>query len=261
MHALLDLQASFAAALFDSADSRVLHWIDEAGMSAGERLAVYRRNVFHNYHGALRDVYPVVERLVGEAFFEFAAGEYVRRHRSTQGNLHAYGERFAEFLGAFVPAASLSYLPDVARLEWAMHESFHAADRGPLDPLRLGGLTVEELPHVTFVLHPACRLLRSPYPVHAIWEANQAGRDGRADLGTGGVHLLVRRSGHAVQLEPVGDAEYAMLEACAAGHPLAAALDAARRECVGFDLGAFLARRVSDATVSEFRLSDVVMEK
>jgi hypothetical protein len=253
MPALRELQAAFAAAVFDPVDTRVLGWVTEGDMSAPERFAVYRRNVFHNYREALRDVYPVCQRLVGEAFFEFAADAYIRRHRSIEGNLHAFGDRYADFLAGFAPAAGLAYLPDVARLEWAVHESFHAADHELLDLSRLAELPADQLPRVVFLLHPACRLVESAYPIHAVWQANQPGGEGRADLDAGGVRLLVRRPCNAVQLEPTEGAEHAMLRAFAAGQPLAAAVGAARANDGGFDLGGFLARRVGDATVAGFR--------
>ena len=48
-----------------------------------------------------------------------------------------YGAGFADFIAGFAPAASLPYLPDVARIERAWREAYHAADA---EPLTAGGL-------------------------------------------------------------------------------------------------------------------------
>ena len=107
---------------------------------AARYLQVYRNNVFESLVGALKAVYPVVERLVGTGFFAYAADGYIRRHPPTSGNLHDFGGDFAGFLAGFEPARELTLLPDIARLEWAWHRAFHAADQAPLALERLAAV-------------------------------------------------------------------------------------------------------------------------
>ena len=73
-----------------------------------------------------------------------------------------YGDAFADFLARFPPVANLGYLPDVARLEQALRESYHPADS---DPIATGMLAT--MPKATLLLSrlrfaPALRLIRSP---------------------------------------------------------------------------------------------------
>lgn len=255
MPSLRELQLAFAAAVFEPGErSRIADAIDARGMEPGKRHGIYRNNIFHNYRAALRDVYPVVERLVGQEFFGFAADRYTPLNPSLHGNLHSFGGGFGAFLDGFVPAADLPYLGDVARLEWLVHEAFHAADGAAMALDRLAAVPPERLPLLTFTLHPACRLLESRFPVHRIWQVNQP--EGEAeetiDLGAGGVRLLIRRHGHAVDLEPVEAAEFALLRAFAAGRPLRDALQAAQVEAPDFCLEAVLLRRIGDAVVVNF---------
>jgi hypothetical protein len=253
MPSLPELQRAFAAAVLDRGDRRVLAWIHGGAMGAEARLDVYRNNAWHNYREALRDVYPVIERLVGEDFFRYAADGYIARHRSRQGNLHAYGGRFAGFLRRLPQAAGLPYLPWVARLEWLIHESFHAADHPPLICARLAAVAPQDYGALRFVMHPSCRLLAAPCPVQHIWQANQPDAGGEADLSAGPVCLLIRRPGDTVVLEPLSAGAFALLSQCTRGHSLATSLAAAQAHQPGFDLTSFLAQRIGDATLVDLR--------
>ena len=252
MPSLRELQLAFAGAVFEPQErSRIAGAIDARGMDPEQRHGIYRNNILHNYRQALRDVYPVVERLVGAEFFDFAADRYIPRHPSRHGNLHCFGGEFGAFLDRFAPAADLPYLGDVARLEWLVHEAFHAADHAAMALDRLAAVPAERLPLLTFTLHPACRLLESRFPVHRIWQVNQPGReaDETVDLGAGGVRLLVRRRDYAVELEAVEAAEFALLQEFAAGSPLREALQAAQAGAPEFSLESVLLRRIGDAAV------------
>ena len=133
MPGLRELQLGFAAAVLDDAGDGFARHIRAAGLTGARRLQIYRNNVALNLTGALEAAYPVVRRLVGEEFFRYAAARYIARHPSRSGDLHEFGESFPAFLETFGPVAGLVYLPDVARLEWAIHQVFHAASHPPLD--------------------------------------------------------------------------------------------------------------------------------
>jgi len=251
VYSLRELQAAFVAGMFDAAHAGAQAAVSGGAIAPQARLAIYRNNILHNYHQALRDVYPVVERLVGEDFFEFAARRYSPQHPSRDGNLHRFGAGFGAFLDGFPPAAQLPYLGDVARLEWQGHEAFHAADHEPMPLDRLALVPQQQLSSLLFTLHPACRLFESRFPVNLIWQANQAeaGTEQGVDLGVGGVRLLLRRPVHVVEVEPVEAAEFVLLSALSQSLPLQQALERTLALAADFDLGGFLRRRIGDATV------------
>lgn len=243
MHALRRTQEEFAAALLGGGSHRF----------AG-RLQVYRNNVFVSLTQALADVYPVLVRLVGEDYFQQVARRFIRTHPSRSGNLQDFGRELAGFLGALPQARALPYLADVAALEWAWHEAFHAAGAPALDAARLATLPEETLGGLRFRLHPAARLLASRYPVLAIWEANQEGAPaaGEVSLDAGSDWLLVTRRGLARSIERLSPGEYALLAALAAGAPLAEACQAAAAAAPGIDLEAAMGRFVGEHTITDF---------
>jgi hypothetical protein len=76
--------------------------------------------------------FPAVLRLVGKEFFREMARLYVLSEPPTSPILLDYGAGFPDFIASFVPAGALVYLPDVARIERAWTESYHAPDAAPL---------------------------------------------------------------------------------------------------------------------------------
>lgn len=183
--------------------------------------AIYRRNVLANLHDALAAAYPVVRRLVGEAFFGEVAERFARAHPSASGDLHRYGARLAEFIAGYAPARDLPYLPDVARLEWAVAQAFHAANARAFDYAALAAVAEPERAQLRLRLQPAARLVASPHPILDIWEANQPARDGvPANLSTG-ARVLVYRDALEVRARLLSTGEWSFLSSVASGATLA----------------------------------------
>lgn len=168
-------QADFADALLNP-DSAVPDGIvDPCGRPAPKRFAVYRNNVTSGLTRAMEASFPVIRKLVGDEFFQAMAVVFARAHPPRSRLLAQYGDAFPEFLSNFPPVAHLGYLADVARLEQAIRESYHAADTPALPPQSLAGLSEARLLAARLHLSATVRLIRSPWPVHAIWLANTEG--------------------------------------------------------------------------------------
>jgi hypothetical protein len=250
MPSLRELQLAFADALL--ADGRAVAAHIRPGRFAPERhLGVYRNNVHTTLTDALGDIHPVVRRLVGDEFFAHAAGRYLRAHPPASGNLHDFGDRFAAFLAGFAPAAGLVYLPEVARLEWAWHEAFHAPEAPPLRVETLARVAPADYPRLRFRLHPSARLVDSPYPVLRIWQANQPDYSGDpiVDLDEGGCRVLVIRRGFSVELRELSEPEFVLLASLADGRRLEEAIGAAVARVENIDPSSLLRRCVADEVV------------
>lgn len=255
MLSLRDTQARFARALFSGAHGAGMPGIRSDGLSPALRLRFYRTNVYANYLDALRATYRAVAHAVGRAHFVALAERYAREYPSRSGDLNRYGSEFADLLAAAPVALDLPWLPDLARLEWAMEEAFYGADHAPLSLERLAAVPPELYDRLVFVLHPACRLLRSRYPVRRLWQTSQRAEDtASTQADAAGDRLLIRRAGHEVAIEPLGAAQFAMLHAFRDGATLAAACERAGALDAGFDPGAVLRRHVASAALVDFRI-------
>ncbi len=228
-------EATFAAALLDPGLPVPDGLVRPDGQPAQKRFAVYRNNVAIGLTEALETGFPVTRKLVGAAFFAAMAGVFLRGHPPQGRIMMLYGADFPNFLTSFVPAASLPYLPDVARLEQGLRESYHAADALPLPPQNLAALPEARLLTARLTLAPALRLIRSDWPIHGIWRAQC--QDGPAPR-PGGEDVLILRPEFdpAPHLLPPGGG--AFMSGLLTGANLAGALAAAPPE---FDLAHLLA--------------------
>lgn len=251
MSALAELQARFLEAAADPACEARAPGIRAGKLGAAARLAIYRRNLHANWRAALADTFPVVARLVGDAFFGEAARRYALAHPSRSGDLHEFGEAFPDFLGAYPYARDLPYLRDVARLEWAWQAAFHAAEPPPIDLAALARVPEERHGEIRFSLHPAARLVDSEHPVLAIWEANQPERDGTPGRLEGADTVIVHRPALDVQLGLLERADWRFLRALELGDPLEAAATRAGYEDAA-ELGASLQRFVAGRVIAAF---------
>ncbi len=142
------------------------------------RFAIYRNNVHRGLGDALSAAYPVVCKLVGTDFFDAMAREFFQTEHKRAGSLTLYGAGFADFIDAFPAASSLPYLGDIARLERARLEVLHEADTNTIATETLT-TRQEDLASLAFVIHPACRLICSAFPIQSIWLRQQD--DGEKD--------------------------------------------------------------------------------
>lgn len=235
-HRLAATQQTFADALLDmtqAADAVPLF----RGLLVEERLGMYRGNMNATWRRVLGQAYPVLLALVGEEFFAGLAREYGRRYPSQDADLNQFGDGFAAFLVTFPPAAQLPYLPDMARLEWALHLAHYAPDAAGLPFDALASLAPAQLEACRFTLHPACALIHSDWQVMALWQAHQRENAVFPQQMAAASHALVCRPQWQAQVLAQDAAAHAALQLLMQGKSFGAALDAAFEIDADFDLG------------------------
>lgn len=224
---LLDLQEAVHRAIVAREDRTAAMHVRADGIEPAARLSIYRNTFFASLTTALRLSYPAIQRLVGDAFFEGAAHIFIAERPPRSAYLNEYGAEFAEFLARFPPAASIPYVSDVARLEWAVNRALHAPDGEPLAIGRLAELDAAEHERVCLVPHPSVGLVHTNYPADAIWRAVLEQDDARLsaiDLAAGPAWLIVERPA-AVEVRRLSEPEWRFMAELCAGHPLQAILD------------------------------------
>lgn len=220
---LLELQRTVRLDLLGLSDGDSSRYVVPDGLAPQARLAIYRNTATSTLLTALRLTYPAVQALVGSEFFEGAARLFIERDPPLSAQLDSYGALFPDFLAQMPQAASLAYLPDAARLEWAVNEALHAADAKPLDLRRLAQLNEADMQTIRFLPNPAARVLESAFPVDAIWHAVLSRNDNALadiDLATDPVWLIVHRGPSGVEVNRMVEGQYRFTAALLAGHSL-----------------------------------------
>jgi hypothetical protein len=216
--------------------------VDPNGKPCPKRFGVYRNNVISGLIEALQESFPAVRRLVGEECFRAMARLYAISNPPRSAVMLEYGADFPAFIAGFAPTAALPYLPEVARIERAWLEAYHAIEAVQLDPAALAALAPERVGKLRFTLHPSLRVVRCRYPALTIWRMNVAdGVPAPVDLSAGGEDVLVVRPAAHVEVRalPAGGAR--LLSALDRGRPLAEAVRESLPRCTPEELSWHLA--------------------
>ena len=244
------MQSKFAKGLLDPNLSAPGGVVGPHGRAAGKRYDVYRNNVVVSLTEALAAAYPVVKVVVGAEFFAAMAGVYVRKHPPKNPLMILYGEDFPYFLTRFPPAAQLGYLPDVARLERARREAYHAADAKACPPEKLGRLEGTKLFDARFVLHPSIRIIRSRYPIFSIWRHNST--DDKFPIGDAREIAMISRPTDTLKMHNISKGSATFVESLLV-EPLGVAMDKAKGVEADFDLSTNLTGLLSSGLLVDIQ--------
>jgi hypothetical protein len=247
MHA--DLQAEFEAALRGAAVPAQVTAREPDEVA--RRFAVYRNNVAVSLTEALRQRFPVIERLVGSDFFRAMALHYAGENRPETPVLAEWGQGFPDFLASFPPLAAFPYMADVARIEYARGRAFHAADRAAIDPQAFLGADPISL---RLALHPSVLLLHLSCPAVSIWARNQpaARHDANEPLPDAAeTALILRDLTFDVQVFSVGAGDAALIGALLRRETLAEAALAAQMAQPGHDPQAMLVHLMRAGAITD----------
>ena len=215
-----------------------------------QRLGLYRGNLTTTWTKTLSAAYPVLLALVGDEFFCGLSRAYGAAHPSGNADLHHFGASLADLLAAFPPVANYPYLPDMARLEWALHRAYYAPDAAPLAATTLADWSPARFETARARLHPACQLISSDWDVAGLWQAHQPGATMTPAV-CRQTHALVLRPAWTPQVLALSAAAHAALTLLAAGATMGQALDAACASDPAFDVAAQLQAWLRLAVLTE----------
>jgi hypothetical protein len=238
------LESRFVAAVLDR-ELPTPTFLDEA-TAPRVTLAfdVYRNNYRVNLQEALRVTYPVTARLVGDEFFAAMINVFVTANPPRSPVLIEYGGELPNFISQFEPAASVPYLGDIARLEAAWNDAYHAPEGEYLPPSALAGLDAEKLAASGVALHASVQLVRSSFPVASIWESHRSPTPGKTLSWEAEDALLLRPDAEVLVLDlKPGYAAFVM--ALREGLCVAEAANAVLQDVDDFDAGTALVSLLS----------------
>jgi hypothetical protein len=210
--------------------------------TAVKRYKVYRNTVTVSLINALVAIFPATERITGSDFFRAMARFHIRANPPRSPLLFEYGGGFPDFIEQYEYARQLPWLADVARIERAWLDAYHAADMTPLRADVLASIAPERLSDIVFSPHAATRIVRSRFSALSLFAANRSDETVGTPVepDTPEDALITRPELEVVARRlPPGGASF--LESLISGHTLADAATAAFAEEALFDLPANIA--------------------
>ena len=231
-------QTTFQEALLDAKALVPDGLTDAEAQPAGRRFSVYRNNVAVSLTEAMHQAFPVIAKLLGTQNMDGLAGIFLRQHPPSSPLMMFYGEAFPDFLANMPQLSHLGYLPDIARLELALRQSYHAADSqaAPADAL---AVSPEDVMKARLSFAPSMRIIRSDWPIHAIWRFNT-----EADAPKPEAHaqdVLITRPEYDPIPQPLPSGGAAWIAHLQTGDTIGDAFEKAAAETPEFDLGTTLA--------------------
>lgn len=229
-------------------------------------LRAYRANAQVLATAALQASYPVLQQLLGEENFRHIAQDFWQAAPPVRGDLAQWGGELAAFVQDHPNLKELlvehAYMPDVARLEWALHRAATAQD-AQLDTASFVRLSEDAPETITLRLSEGCFLQSSAFPTAAIVQLHRpqdaevhdstrlivAQALAAPPSGTSRFHALAWRQGFQPCVRPLSKAEAAMLGALLAQQSLGTALDAAVSSEAHFDFSVWLQAQVAHGLV------------
>jgi hypothetical protein len=220
---LRELQLAFCGSVTGPPSADLLSLIAGDGFASDERLSIYRNNVLARLSETLAAAFPVVRRIVGTDCFDYAAHCFSDEHLPSEACLVAYGTQFPDFLKSLPGVSQLSYLPDVARLEWSISQVVRAAPEDWLPITRLCDLSTDPAA-ARFRLTSCVQYLASDFRIDQIWMEHQQENDdlSRWHIDSGEAYLAVHAR-ESLRFTIIPKAAWTFRSHLAEGHTLGSA--------------------------------------
>lgn len=234
----LSYAAAFAPALLDPGLAAPAVVAGPNSKAAVKRYNVYRNNVTVSLINALAAAFPATLRITGDEFFRAMARFYVRAMPPSSPLLFDYGQDFPDFIERYEYAQAVPWLADVARIERAWLDAYHAADVQPLMPQDLAAIPSEQLANAVLKPHPATRVIRSRFSAVTAFTASRSDGPARQIEVVEPEDALVTRPSLEVEVRRLPPSGAIFLDSLMAGETLGVAAAAAFAENPSFDLSA-----------------------
>ncbi|MFC4527813.1 putative DNA-binding domain-containing protein [Dyella halodurans] len=201
---LSTLQRNFRDWLVSSSSEATLR---QLGTSTTAGLDVYQNNYRGQLVGCLESSFPQLRAWLGQEVFLETAIAHIDSHPPHAWTLDAYGLDFDETLQARFPHNP--DLHELAWIEWALSESFVAAD---VTPMSSDEWQTVDWDTARICLHPGLRQRTATTNAEAIWSALQDGaQPPESEMLPSPRGLIVWRHGYTSRLRLVDTIEHEAL--------------------------------------------------
>ena len=162
MLSLEAMQANFIATINDGPDALDTALFDGPIDRVMLGLKAHANTISHARLVALEETFPLTRQALGDEQFNQLSRGYVETPDARACDANTIGKPFPDFLKAAIADQSIL---ELASIEWAWLESYHAAEAVPLSLTDLAELDEASLLALPVALHPSARLVLTAHPL------------------------------------------------------------------------------------------------
>jgi hypothetical protein len=185
-------------------------------LSAEERVDIYANMYFYRILDVLKEDFPATLAVLGAERFHNLVTGYLIEYPPAHFSISFAGNHLADFMRDYPRREEFPFLADLARLERALIEVFHAADATPLDAQQMRAIAPADWPSLKLTLHPANQILELQWNVASILNAVEH-REELSPAARADISMLVWRNRNRVYYRAIDAAERDALDAIAKG--------------------------------------------
>lgn len=210
-------------------------YLNKIRFSSPERLNIYYNNTLLNLTDILARTYPVLQKIVGNRFFETISRKYIETYTQSTGNRHKYGAMLNKFLSSYQPVAEWPYLSDIAAVECAYFQAEIADDALTIDFNDLTTL-IPTQPNFVLSLHPGVHFVDQRFNALEIWREHQKNKIETITLHENPQTILIwRNQENVVFLKEISPLLKKLLIFCKEGKNFADAMSQVGYQLQGLD--------------------------
>jgi hypothetical protein len=198
-------------------------------LSARERVEIYANAYFYRLLDAFKEDFPATLAVIGETDFHNLVTGYLIDHPPTEPEIQHAGRHLPDFIRTRPLSERWPFIADLAHLERAMIEVFHAPDAEPLDAAMMRMVAPEEWGAIRLRTHPSLRILDLGWRADMVRRVVESGEPWK-EPERGAVVILVWRRGSQVHYRELERGESAALALAQSGATFAAMCDAIAAE-------------------------------
>jgi hypothetical protein len=134
-------------------------------LSARERVEIYANGYFHRLLEVFKEDYPATLAVAGDSHFHNLITGYLIDYPPTEPSIYHAGRDLPAFLRTHPLRDRWPFMADLALLERALVEIYHAPDATPLTPFAMSSIPPDEWGAVQMRTNPASRMLQVEWHV------------------------------------------------------------------------------------------------
>jgi len=186
---------------------------EKEAFTSSELLQIYRNSFVMGVTDALSITYQHTLSLVGDAFFNAVARQFIVQQPPQENNIITYGNGFSEYLHSLEQLENIPYIAEMARFEWLLEQTSNLPlHTKKLDVISLAAIAAEQLPDIIFHVPAQVVLFSSEQNICYLYQMLVDNKVQETDLNQACYIALKKQPDFTVELIKLSHEEFLLLQ-------------------------------------------------